>query len=138
MKSWLLAVLAGLVIQSPYPDQTEWTLSGPPKMYAMEASGRATVAAGAAITLRSVVPAPVGIARAMGSIDAGSLRGHRVIVTGEVQTHDVNGSASLWVEMDEGPNHAAAGQRHGECATWNSGLAPADGVASGASGDHSD
>jgi C-terminal processing protease CtpA/Prc len=49
-----------------------------------------------------VVVEPPGGGSVLASIPAESLRGRRVILTGDLQTRDVAGGASLWLRMDEG------------------------------------
>ncbi len=103
MKAWLLACILGLGLQSPaLPSQTEWRLGSPPGVYAMDASGTATLADGASLTLRSVSAANQGGGSVLASIPAESLRGRRVILTGDLQTRDAAGGASLWLRMDVG------------------------------------
>src|SRR6187402_1084738 len=103
MKAWLTACILGVGLQSPeLPSQTEWRLGSPPGVYAMEAEGKATLADGASLTLRSVSAANQGGGSVLASIPADSLRGRRVILTGDLQTRDAADGASLWLRMDEG------------------------------------
>jgi carboxyl-terminal processing protease len=98
-----MACILGVGLQSPaLPAHTEWRLGSPPGGYTMEANGGATLADGANLTLRSVSAATQGGGSILASIPADSLRGRRVILTGDLQTRDAAGGASLWLRMDEG------------------------------------
>ena len=78
MKASLMACILGVGLQSPaLPSQTEWRLGSPPGVYEMDASGKATLADGASLTLRSVSAANQGGGSVLASIPAESLRGRR-------------------------------------------------------------
>ena len=74
----------------------------PALQYAMEAKGKATDAAGAAMTLRCVNPQSTGFGTVATSVPADAYRGRPVTLAAEVQTAGAKGGASLWLRIDAG------------------------------------
>jgi C-terminal processing protease CtpA/Prc len=101
------AIIAIAVVQAPSsPGQSAWRLPDPATTYTATATGAATDAAGAALTLtKSAAPgsgtsaaeARFGVVSA--TVPAEMLRGKRVTLRGELQTRDAGG-ASLWMRID--------------------------------------
>jgi Peptidase family S41 len=86
---------------SPPLQASEWTLSGArPAAYVLEASGRATDANGATVSLRSAADTSGISGSASSRLPADALRGRRVTISGELQTRGVSGGASLWLRID--------------------------------------
>ena len=103
---WIVAVA---VIQAPaVPLHSAWRLPNAASTYTGTASGLATDAGGATITLaKSAAPAAGGgatTAPAFGSVSASltadALRGKRVTLRGELETRSAGG-ASLWMRVDK-------------------------------------
>ena len=85
------------------PQPAEWRLAGSDReAYAMEAKGKATDAAGAAMTLRCVNPQSTGFGTVASSVPADAYRGRPVTLAAEVQTAGAKGGASLWLRIDAG------------------------------------
>lgn len=104
LSSAALIAVAAVQAQSP-PGQSTWTLPDAATTYSATASGRATDADGATLTLtKSAAPAG-GVAAAQfavvsATVPAEMLRGKRVTLRGELQTRNAGG-ASLWMRVDK-------------------------------------
>ena len=68
----------------------------------MEASGSPTAADGANLTLRSTGANATGFGSVSSAVPADTLAGRRVRLSAEIETHDVSGSASVWLRADSG------------------------------------
>lgn len=77
-----------------------WSSNGSAAGYVVEAIGRATDPAGATVTLRSDAAAAGAFGSVGSQLVADEIRGHRVIVSGELQTRGVTRGASLWIRID--------------------------------------
>ncbi len=83
------------------PQPTAWKLGGSDSAgYVMEASGAATDTSGATLTLRSRGAKRSDSGSAIGEAPAGALAGRRVRISADIDTHNVSGSASVWIRVD--------------------------------------
>src|SRR5258708_4162161 len=100
----LLVLTSGTAARQPQPlEAGDWTLSSAKQgAYGFEATGRATDASGATITVRSVADASSTYASVSSRVSAEALHGRRVTVSGELQTRSATGGASLWLRIDQG------------------------------------
>jgi carboxyl-terminal processing protease len=96
-----------LIAQAPappagLPTATDWRNGSAAAGYTMEASGRATDPAGATVALRAPAQ-PTGFGNTSSTIPADAVRLKRITLSGELQSADVSGGASLWLRIDKGP-----------------------------------
>jgi carboxyl-terminal processing protease len=101
-----LSALLLFALQTPaqpasLPPPTDWRNGSAAAGYTMEATGRATDAAGATITLRAPAQ-PTGFGNTSSTIPADAVRLKRITLSGELQSTDVSGGASLWLRIDKG------------------------------------
>lgn len=93
----LLALAFALVTQ-----QTPWAQgSGGLALYRMlSASGSAFDSAGATLTLRSDTAPPSAFGTIRAILPAVPYRGQQVILSADIETHEVTGGASVWLRVD--------------------------------------
>ncbi len=96
----VLALLWSGSIRAQTLQAGSWSSNGSAAGYLMEASGRATDADGATVSLRSESAGPGTFGSAGSQLVADGLRGRRVSVSGELQTRGVSTGASLWLRVD--------------------------------------
>jgi hypothetical protein len=105
----VLLVITGQAPAPPaaLPAATAWRNGGAAAGYSMDASGLATDAGGATLTLRGPAAgagagAGPGFGATSSTIPADAVRLRRLTLSGELQTADVSGGASLWMRIDKG------------------------------------
>ncbi len=79
---------------------TDWMLSGDGTAYTMEASGRATDAAGATLSLRCLNAQATTLGTAISRVSADAFRLRRVLLTADVQTVAAKNGATIWLRVD--------------------------------------